>query len=49
MGYLAVTTMHSALRKETPEKRIDTGQRLQKLADLSTAELDAAKALLRAK
>jgi ribose transport system substrate-binding protein len=49
MGYLAVTTMHSALRKETPQKRIDTGQRLQKLADLSTAELDAAKALLRVK
>jgi len=49
MGYLAVVAMHTVLSGGTPEKRIDTGERLQRRDDLSAAEIDAARALSRTK
>ena len=49
MGYLAVVTMHTLLTGGAPERRIDTGQKLLKISDLTPAEVAAAKALLQAK
>lgn len=49
MGYLAVTTMHDVLHGKTPDRRIDTGEKLLRRSDLSVAELEAALARTRPK
>lgn len=46
MGYLAVIAMHTRLTGNAPEKRIDTGQSLLRLEDLTQDQRDGAKARL---
>ena len=49
MGYLAVVAMHTLLTGGTPEKRVDTGERLLRVGDLTPAEVEAAQAGLKKK
>ena len=49
MGYLAVKTMHQRLTGGTPERRIDTGERLFTLADMPAEQVAAIRARLSAK
>jgi ribose transport system substrate-binding protein len=49
MGYLAVVAMHTLLAGGTPERRIDTGERLLRLEDLAQASVDAIRARLEPK
>ncbi len=49
MGYLAVMAMHTLLSGGTPERRIDTGERLFRSADLTPAEVEAVQTRLKKK